>query len=66
MADRKDSHYPTSIPKGKNGAIKEQIMRGPVTQAHRYKLGEADGATNPYGTGDVSRVSTVQNHKKEW
>ena len=44
---------------GKNAKpVKGVDAKGPVPQHHRNRLGEADGATNPYGTGQISREPT--------
>ena len=36
-------------------------ISGPVRQKHRLRLGEANGESNPYGTGEPSKVSTISN-----
>lgn len=66
MADRQDSHYPGGATGGKSGASAEKRVPGPVPMHHRLKLGEGDGSSNPFGDGEPSKVSTVQNGKKGW
>ena len=38
--------------------VKGVEVKAPVRQQYRNRLGEADGATNPYGTGQISREPT--------
>lgn len=51
---------------GKTARMPHEDTKGPVPQRHRLKLGEANGETNPYGNGEPSKVSTVQNSVKGW
>jgi hypothetical protein len=58
-----DSHIKTST---KAPIIREDRPPGPVPQRHRMCLGEGDGMSNPFGSGEVSTKSTIANAPKNY
>ncbi len=60
MNDPKDGHIKTNA-KAPTPASEPLEGTKAVPMHHRLKLGKADGTHNPFGTGEVSKKSTVNN-----